>query len=447
MATLHTLGDIVTERYRITATLGEPGRSNTYIAEDFVSNKFVAIKAISLKTLTDWKDLELLQRQAEVLAGLDHPAIPRYLEYFYVDTHHDRAFYLVQKLIRGDSLASLVEHGWHIDEAGLTNIALQVLGILSYLQEQSPPIIHRDIQPQNLLRSRNGKIFLVDFGSVKANRSVAQSLDSTLVGAYGYAPSEQFYGNACLSSDLYGLGATLLFLLTGTSPEPFLPGSPKLDLRSQPQLSPLSPHLIKWLEKMLEPSSKARFRSASEAMTALQRQRDSAAQPDFKSPSKSSSGSKYSAQPKPTTRPKNPKVQTRQRPANSRVIVSHTDGRFVIDVPSGDTNRQKISPWDVFGWWYRLEIYTQCFAIHKGWLGLQRSHEGKTNDLIKAEVRVESGLWGDAKDSLILWEGVTAHNFAPELTSVEKEWLANEIVEFLDELRLFRDLNQRLNEL
>ncbi len=77
---IHIPGDIVEARYRITAALCEPNCSNTYIAEDFADGKFVAIKAISLKHLADWKDLELLERQAKVLAGLDHPAIPRYLD-------------------------------------------------------------------------------------------------------------------------------------------------------------------------------------------------------------------------------------------------------------------------------------------------------------------------------------------------------------------------------
>nr|WP_277996977.1 hypothetical protein [Nodosilinea nodulosa] len=176
------------------------------------------------------------------------------------------------------------------------------------------------------MRSRNGKIFLVDFGSVNTNRSAAQSIDSTFVGAYGYAPLEQLYGKACLNSDLYGLGATLLFLITGNSPEPCLTGTPKLNLKGHPQLSN---HWIKWLEKMLEPSSNARFHSASEAMTALQNQPTSEAQPNPRPASTSSSGSKVSDPHSPMARTNRLQRLLRPRPANSRVIISHTDTGWV----------------------------------------------------------------------------------------------------------------------
>jgi len=161
---------------------------------------------------------------------------------------HDRAFYLVQQLITGVSLADLVAQGWRPDEIGVRDIALQVLDILKYLHQQTPPVIHRYIQPRNLLQGPDGRISLVDFGSVKAT-ALAHMSSSTFVGAYGYTPPEQLYGKACFASDLYSLGASLLFVLTGKPPDEFLQDSLKINFRGQ---VPLSPGFEKWLGKMLE---------------------------------------------------------------------------------------------------------------------------------------------------------------------------------------------------
>ncbi|HEY9604464.1 MAG TPA: ankryin, partial [Allocoleopsis sp.] len=107
MELLHESGEIIAQRYRICAPLGQGGSGTTYLARDLECDRQVALKALSLRQITDWKRLELFEREARVLAQLNHPAIPRYLDYFHVDTPDDRSFYIVQQLAEGRSLATL----------------------------------------------------------------------------------------------------------------------------------------------------------------------------------------------------------------------------------------------------------------------------------------------------------------------------------------------------
>ncbi len=266
METFDQSGQVIGDRYRIIAPLGQGGMGITYEAEDLTNHQPVAIKALSLRQLSDWKALELFEREAKVLATLNYPAIPKYLDYFQTDTSSDRRFYLVQELIAGKSLATLVQQGWHTDEAGVKQIALQVLEILNYLHRLNPPVIHRDIKPQNIIRQSDGQLFLVDFGAVQDMYRQTLLKSGTFVGTYGYMPPEQFRGKAYFSSDLYGLGATLLFLLTHRSPADLPQTRMKIDVRDCVQISP---QLADWLERMLEPAVEDRFGSAQAAMIAL----------------------------------------------------------------------------------------------------------------------------------------------------------------------------------
>jgi serine/threonine protein kinase len=259
-------GQVIGDRYRIIAPLGQGGMGITYQAEDLTNNQPVAIKALSLRQLTDWKALELFEREAKVLATLNHPAIPKYLDYFQTDTSSDRRFYLVQELIAGQSLATLVQQGWHTNEAGVKQIAIQVLEILNYLHRLNPPVIHRDIKPQNIIRQSNGQLFLVDFGAVQEMYRHTLLKSGTFVGTYGYMPPEQFRGKAYFSSDLYGLGATLLFLLTHRVPADLPQTRMRIDV---PNCVEISPEFADWLEGMLEPAVEDRFGSAQAAMIAL----------------------------------------------------------------------------------------------------------------------------------------------------------------------------------
>ncbi|HAZ43066.1 MAG TPA: ankryin [Cyanobacteria bacterium UBA11369] len=270
MEQLHQTEDIIAQRYRIIDTLGQGGSGTTYLAQDLQTSQRVALKALSLHRMNDWKMMELFEREAKVLAQLNHPAIPRYLEYFHVDTPSDRSFYIAQQLAEGKSLAALVQEGWHAKEAEVRRIAEQILEILVYLHQQTPPVIHRDIKPQNIIRREDGQVFLVDFGAVQDTYYNTFMRGSTVVGTFGYMAPEQFRGQAVPVTDLYGLGATLLFLLTHRSPAELPTDGLKLNFRSRLQIYE---DFAAFLEKMLEPDVEDRFASAKVALSVLRGER------------------------------------------------------------------------------------------------------------------------------------------------------------------------------
>ncbi|MEL6882032.1 MAG: ankyrin repeat domain-containing protein, partial [Cyanobacteria bacterium J06607_10] len=153
-------------------------------------------------------------------------------------------------------------------EADAVDIAQQLLKILLYLQSLKTPVIHRDIKPNNIIRSESGVISLVDFGSVGHTYQNTFMRGSTVVGTFGYMAPEQFRGKVLPASDLYSVGATLLFLLTRRSPAELPVNQLAIDFRGKVNLSDGFTH---WLEKLLEPELEARFQSAELAIKGLQR--------------------------------------------------------------------------------------------------------------------------------------------------------------------------------
>jgi eukaryotic-like serine/threonine-protein kinase len=263
---MYQSGVIINDRYQVKDILGQGGTAITYAAIDLETRETVVLKVMSLRRAQDWKAIELFEREAQVLAQLEHPAIPKYLNYFQLDSERDREFYIVQTLAQGTPLATLIDRGWEPTVNEVEDIANQVLGILDYLHRLSPPIIHRDLKPQNLIKSIDGKISLVDFGAVQATYHQTITGGSTVVGTYGYMAPEQFRGQAFLSTDLYGLAATLLFLLTRTDPGKLPQKQLKINFRSAVKLPP---KLAGWLDRMLEPIFEQRFTTAAEALAVL----------------------------------------------------------------------------------------------------------------------------------------------------------------------------------
>ena len=134
------------------------------------------------------------------------------------------------------------------------------------MQALNPPIIHRDIKPQNIIyQPDTGKLFLVDFGAVKHtyNNTV---MASTVVGTYGYMAPEQFRGQAVLSTDLYGLGCTLLFLLTGKSPAELPQKKLKIKFNSAVKIDK---NFSRWIETLIEPDNQYRYQTAKDALHSL----------------------------------------------------------------------------------------------------------------------------------------------------------------------------------
>ncbi|MGK7925135.1 MAG: ankyrin repeat domain-containing protein [Spirulina sp.] len=263
---MQQIGETIQKRYELLGILGEGISGITYHAKDLKTKEDVALKALSLKSLQDWKAIDGFEREAKILERLNHPAIPRYLDYFQVNTESDRGFYIVREFASGQSFDALVSQKWRVTEQEVKEIAKQILEILVYLHDLSPPVIHRNIQPQNLIRRKDGKIFLVDFGAIQQAYQSAIVKSSTVVGTFGYMPPEQFIGQAVPATDLYGLGASLLFILTHCSPADF--PTDRLKLKFRDRLS-TSPEFSVWLEKLLEPDIGDRFSHPRQALKAL----------------------------------------------------------------------------------------------------------------------------------------------------------------------------------
>jgi serine/threonine protein kinase len=145
-------------------------------------------------------------------------------------------------------------------------MANQILDILVYLQQLVPPVIHRDIKPQNIIRRDDGQLFLVDFGAVQDVYHQTITGGSTVVGTYGYMAPEQFRGKAVLATDLYGLGATIIYLLTSKTPTDLPQRKLKIDFRSHVRINK---QFADWLERMIEPVAEDRFSTAKEALAVL----------------------------------------------------------------------------------------------------------------------------------------------------------------------------------
>jgi serine/threonine protein kinase len=213
-------GESFGDRYQIEQQLGKRAGRYTLLARDLQTQDLVVIKRLSFGEDFAWEDLKLFEREAATLKNLSHTSIPRYLDYFDLDLPSGKGFALVQTYIPAKSLEEHIKAGRTFSEAEMVELATALLEILRYLHERSPAVIHRDIKPSNILlgdRTGNsiGSVYLVDFGSVQA-APVGGTI--TVVGTYGYMPPEQFGDRAVPASDLYSLGATLIYLATGKHP-------------------------------------------------------------------------------------------------------------------------------------------------------------------------------------------------------------------------------------
>jgi serine/threonine protein kinase len=269
------VGKTLNDRY-VLQSLIERG---TFQAYDPHTNSSVILKLLLFGTEITWDTVRLFEREANVLKSIDHPAIPKYLDDFEVETELGKGFALVQTQIKARSLKDWVQSGRTFNEDDLKAIAKELLSILKYLHHRQPALIHRDIKPSNVLlgdypsgelrsnRSGNhlGQIYLVDFGSVQT--ATRPDGTRTIVGTYGYMPPEQFGGQTIAASDLYALGATLIYLATGQNPVDLPQREMRLLFENQVRLTP---NLVRWLRRLSDPDLNRRFQSADIALAALE---------------------------------------------------------------------------------------------------------------------------------------------------------------------------------
>ena len=266
--------------YVIRESLGQGSFGTTYRATTNDGDD-IALKVLSFRNMKNWKALELFEREARTLKGLNHPAIPQYVDNFELDTDGDRFFCLAQRIAPGRSLQSLVDGGWRPTEPEVVAIAEQLLEVLGYLASLRPPVCHRDVKPGNVvLDVETGRASLVDFGAT-ADAAVTTAMaaegnaggggyvqgGSTVVGTFGYCAPELYMGAVTPRSDLYSVGATVLFLLSGRAPSTMPSTRLRVDFRGVVQIE--SARLEATVARLLEPSPEDRFESAGEALDFL----------------------------------------------------------------------------------------------------------------------------------------------------------------------------------
>lgn len=266
--------ELLQGRYQIQQQLGKKAGRQTLLAEDIQTQSLVVVKLLTFSDEFEWDDLKLFEREAEALKTLNYPAIPRYLDYFELELLDRKGFALVQSYIDAKSLDQHLKAGRTFSETEVKQLSRSLLEILSYLHSQQPPVIHRDLKPSNILLSDRtgnhvGQVYLVDFGSVQT--LLAQEGSTiTIVGTYGYMPPEQYGGRATPASDLYSLGATLVYLVTGKHPAD-LPQA-NLQIQFKPSAT-ISEAFADWLEWMTKPALDQRLTSTQQAIQALEEAR------------------------------------------------------------------------------------------------------------------------------------------------------------------------------
>src|SRR5438876_27563 len=249
-------------RYVITKILGEGGMGTAVLATDKrTDNKLVVIKELVSDNTDPAKfqeDVRNFKREVATLAHLDHPLISYVTDSF----EEDSRYFMVQKYIEGENLEERMDRvNQPMKEREVLGLASELLDILDYLAQQTPPIVHRDIKPANIIiGSKDKRAHLVDFGIARADeaKNIKRKQTSAL-GTPGYAPPEQYQGNADPRSDLYALGATMHHLLTNRDPRNYAPFSYPPVRTLNPQISPETESLI---NKAVNNDSSQRYQSA-----------------------------------------------------------------------------------------------------------------------------------------------------------------------------------------
>ena len=281
-----SVGQVLCDRYQLQKQLGHNAGRQTWLAMDTQASpqKTVVVKLLAFNPQMQWDELKLFKREAQVLKNLNHPRIPKYLDYFSMDDveaglgeyaadNNDKSnvtdlpwFALVQDYIPGESFKQLLDQGKRFNENQVRHFAEDLLKILIDLHELSPPVLHRDIKPSNLILGKNNQIYLVDFGAVQ-DKAKAEGVTFTVVGTSGYAPPEQLWGKAVPASDLYALGATLIHLLTGIPPSQLPQQRMRIKFRDKVRINP---SFANWIEQLIQPALERRLSTARQAFSSLQ---------------------------------------------------------------------------------------------------------------------------------------------------------------------------------
>ncbi|MBE9198041.1 MULTISPECIES: YARHG domain-containing protein [unclassified Nodularia (in: cyanobacteria)] len=267
---------LLNNRYQVIRTLGSGGFGETFLAEDtqMPSSRRCVIK--QLRPIQNNPQIyqlvqERFQREAAILEDLGGytDQIPTLYAYF----QSEGQFYLVQELIEGDTLTAKLQKQGLFSESAVREILVDLLPVLEYVH--SKRIIHRDIKPDNImLRHRDGKSVLIDFGAVRESMGTVMNsqglpTSSIVIGTPGYMPSEQAAGRPVYSSDLYSLGLTAIYLLTGKQPQQLESDSQTGEIMWRQYASQVSPTLAGIIDQAIAYHPRDRFPTATAMLEVL----------------------------------------------------------------------------------------------------------------------------------------------------------------------------------
>lgn len=264
---------ILHKRYVAIKKIGRGGFGTTYLAVDMAQkNRYCVVKQLELAKANPESHrtaLDLFAREAKTLAKLDHKQIPKLLDYF----EENEQFYLIQDFVLGKDLEKEVKKGGIYQESSAKQFLRKMLPVLKYIHSQK--VIHRDIKPGNILREKQtNELFLIDFGAVKEqvntqlmNQNPQSAFTKISVGTMGFAPPEQLAMRPVYSSDIYALGATCIYLLTGKAPKDLCDNATG-ELAWEKHTN-VTNNFAKVLNKMLELDVRKRFASADDVINAL----------------------------------------------------------------------------------------------------------------------------------------------------------------------------------
>ncbi len=269
---------LLNNRYQVIQVIGAGGFGETFLAEDthMPSRRHCVIKQLKPITNNDPQTYQIIQerfkREAATLEYLGESCnqIPKLYAYF----SENGQFYLVQEWIHGQTLTKIIETKGFESENLVREILLSLLSVLDYVHSKG--IIHRDIKPENIIiRAVDGKPVLIDFGAVKETiRSVVTTpgypTRSLVIGTPGYMPSEQAVGRPVYATDIYSLGLTAIYLLTGKHPQELLTDLQTGEILWQQHTPHVSPQLAAVLNQAIKPHAGDRYSTASKMLYALQ---------------------------------------------------------------------------------------------------------------------------------------------------------------------------------
>jgi len=275
--TIKTPPKLFNHRYRIIRPLASGGFGQTFLAEDtqMPSSRYCVIKR--LKPYSDTPQMRQIvrdrfRREATILERLGNGSdrIPQLHAYF----ERGGKFYLVQEWIQGETLLDRVKQYGLFGEGEVRAILMKILPVLDYVHQQG--IIHRDIKPDNIMwRHNDRQPVLIDFGAVKETMgttidSQGKAVASIVIGSSGFMASEQASGRPTFSSDIYSLGMTAIFLLTGKSPQELGTDPETGEILWRQYAEGISPKFAAVLDKAIKFHPRDRFATAIQMQKALQ---------------------------------------------------------------------------------------------------------------------------------------------------------------------------------